>query len=681
MAAETAAERLHALYVDELQQSLLPPGGPMVNRRQTEALIRRAHTIGPAACTEADATSNTLTASFENVPAEHDGENTFTFEVAFSEDVGVGYETMRDDAFSVKGGDVTRARRAGASYDTWEISVEPEGRDAVQITLQGNRECGSTGAVCTRGNDPQPLGNSPSATVAGPPSTPLTASFSDMPAQHTGDSFTFALAFSEDFGLGYRTLRDNGAIKVVGGAVRKARRQTAGNSQAWNIEVEPEGYGAVTIRMPETTDCDASGAICTGDGRPLSHSLSATVAGPVGISIADARVEEAAGALLAFTVTLSHAASGTLSVDYATADRSAQAGVDYTGASGTLTFDAGESSTTIEVAVLDDAHDEGEETFTLTLSNPSAGRLTDDEATGTIENRDPRPKALLARFGRRAAVHVVEHVEKRLQAPREPGFRGRFAGRDLRRGMERDIALNFLQRLGGTAGAGQMPGTTSGATGMPEPAGGVRMAAGAGPMGAGAPAGTGTGPMAMTAGPTVGGTGPTGGFNSGGLLQMGLGGGDVLTGSAFALNQQTGSGGILSFWSRGARSHFSGGEGALSLGGDVRTTMFGADYAKGPVVAGLSLSHSWGLGHYAGVAGGQVASAVTGLYPWVGYRATDRITVWGVTGYGSGGLLLTPDTGAALEAGLSMGMAAAGTRGKRCRGRSGAPHDHHLPGL
>ena len=183
-----------------------------------------------------DAQSNTLTASFENVPAEHDGENTFTFEVAFSEDVAVGYETMRDDAFSVKGGAVTRARRAGGSYDRWEISVEPEGQDAVQITLQGNRECGSTGAVCTRGNDPQPLGNSSSATVAGPPTAPLTASFSDMPTEHAGDSFTFALTFSEDFGLGYRTLRDN-ALSVTGGTVRKARRQTAGNSQAWNIEV------------------------------------------------------------------------------------------------------------------------------------------------------------------------------------------------------------------------------------------------------------------------------------------------------------------------------------------------------------------------------------------------------------------------------------------------------------
>ena len=152
---------------------------------------------------------------------------------------------------------------------------------------------------------------------------------------------------------------------------------------------------------------------------------------------------------------------------------------------------------------------------------------------------------------------------------------------------------------------------------------------------------------------------------------MGLGGGDVLTGSDFALGRETGHGGILSFWSRGAQSRFSGREGALSLGGDVRTTMFGADYAKGPVVTGLSLSHSRGLGEYAGVAGGQVASSVTGLYPWLGYKATDRVTVWGVAGYGAGGLLLTPQGGPALESGLSMAMAAAGTRGELVAGGAG----------
>ena len=54
----------------------------------------------------------------------------------------------------------------------------------------------------------------------------------------------------------------------------------------------------------------------------------------------------------------------------------------------------------------------------------------------------------------------------------------------------------------------------------------------------------------------------------------------MLTGSAFTLNRETGRGGALSLWSHGARSRFSGREGALSLGGDVSTTMFGADYAK-----------------------------------------------------------------------------------------------------
>ena len=50
-------ERLQALYVDELRQSLLRPVHPIVNRRQTEALIRQARRIGPAACTEPDGTT------------------------------------------------------------------------------------------------------------------------------------------------------------------------------------------------------------------------------------------------------------------------------------------------------------------------------------------------------------------------------------------------------------------------------------------------------------------------------------------------------------------------------------------------------------------------------------------------------------------------------------------------
>ena len=40
-------------------------------------------------------------------------------------------------------------------------------------------------------------------------------------------------------------------------------------------------------------------------------------------------------------------------------------------------------------------------------------------------------------------------------------------------------------------------------------------------------------------------------------------------------------------------------------------------------------------------------SPVTGLYPWLGYKATERLPVWAVTGYGSGALLPTPEGGPA----------------------------------
>ncbi len=105
---------------------------------------------------------------------------------------------------------------------------------------------------------------------------PLTASFSDMPDSHTGGEFTFGLACSEEVELSYLTLRDV-ALSTSAGTVQKAKRRQQGSNQGWTIHVEPESHGAVRIGLAKTTDCDASAAICTGDGRPLSHSLSATV--------------------------------------------------------------------------------------------------------------------------------------------------------------------------------------------------------------------------------------------------------------------------------------------------------------------------------------------------------------------------------------------------------------------
>ncbi len=572
-----------------------------------------------------------LTAEFQGLPASH-GESAFTFELHFSEEFNLSYRTLRDHALQVTNGELTGVgRQETGKNQAWNVTVTPDNDQDVTITLLA-ADCGETGAICTEDNRPlsATVSETVSATVAQtvqnqPPDTepePLTASFGNVPSSHDGSSaFKFELHFSEDVvGLSYRTLRDN-AFTVTGGAVTKAGRLVSGNNQGWEITVAPDTYDAVTISLP-------AGAVETSDGRQLQGAVSATVQGPPGLSVADASVQEAANATVDFAVTLSRALSETVTVDYATSDGTATVGVDYTSTSGTLTFDAGQTEKTISVPVLDDAIDEGSETFTLTLSNASGGNayLSDADATGTIENIDPMPKGLLARFGRTAALQVVEYVEERLQARRESGFEGRLAGHQLGRAedMVRDVANRFVYGLGGY--------------GSHNPSLGRR---------------------------DVGMASSGSSFGLAGMLRSLFTRGDVLTGSSFTLNREMDRGGVFSFWSRGARSSFFGREDDLGLDGTVRTAMLGTDYAKGPFLVGLSLSRSWGLGSYTGgVGGGRVASSVTGLYPWLGYRLTDRMTVWAVGGYGVGGMLLSQEGASQLSAGLSMSLAAVGTRGE-----------------
>ena len=223
-----------------------------------------------------------LTGSFEGVPEAHDGQSAFSFRVAFSEDIGISYKTLRDESFTTTGGAVTGARRVDGRNDLWEITVEPSGAENVTITLP-RRDCGTTGAVCTREDTPRALTNSPSATVAGPPSEPLTASFSGVPVSHDGQhAFTFGLTFSEDVaGLSYKTLRDL-AFSETNGQVTQARRKQQGSNQGWTVTVDPTGNGGVSITLPETTNCSNAGAICTDDGRKLNHSTSATIPGSGG---------------------------------------------------------------------------------------------------------------------------------------------------------------------------------------------------------------------------------------------------------------------------------------------------------------------------------------------------------------------------------------------------------------
>jgi hypothetical protein len=98
------------------------------------------------------------------------------------------------------------------------------------------------------------------------------------------------------------------------------------------------------------------------------------------------------------TVTLSHAADADVTVDYDTGDVSdtASAGSDYTAASDSLDFAPGETSKTIDIPITQDSSLEGDETFTVTLSNistnaaagapnPATVTILDDDSTGTLD--------------------------------------------------------------------------------------------------------------------------------------------------------------------------------------------------------------------------------------------------------------------------------------------------------
>ena len=383
----------------------------------------------PRRWTTSGATSNAteaepITAAFSNVPQSHDGSSAFTFRLTFSEDVDISAADLKDHALTVLNGTVTTARALNSGTAEWDLTLQPTGTGPVNILVSPTTDCAATGALCTTAGTMLSTVPGQSIPYAAPGApvpqaqqalTPLAASFVSVPPEHDGETaFWLELSFDAAVEQGSKP-RIRALLGVTGGSETRIRRKD-GRLDHWRIRIEPSSHAAVTVTLSPSPACGATGAVCTEDGRTYTTALATRIQGPPGFAVADAEVEEAANATLAFAVTLSRAPSGTVTVDYATADGTATAGSDYTATSGTLTFAAGETEKTVSVPVLDDAHDEGSETLTLTLSTAAGAYLADGTAIGTITNSDPMPEAWLARFGRTAATHVTDAVGERLRA-------------------------------------------------------------------------------------------------------------------------------------------------------------------------------------------------------------------------------------------------------------------------
>ena len=574
-------------------------------------------------------------ARFEGVPANHDGSDAFTVELHFSaEPEGLSYRTVQDGLLKVDGGTVTRAARTTRGSNLgWRVTVAPSGTGDVQIQLPA-RPCGKPNAICI-GN--RPLRQAAQTTIPGivvtVPLMPLTASFSGTPTEHDGTSpFELQLRLSEEpAGLSYRTVQ-SGLFDVSGGTIGRAWRLVRGNDTGWGLRIEPSGFGDVTLALRATTDCAGTPGVCTSDGRMLGGGLQATIAGPPTLAVADAEVDEASGVTLDFAVTLSRALTETVTVGYRTVDGSASAGADYTNTTGTLTFAAGETSKTVSVPVLDDEHDEGSETMTLRLRNPSPARvkLSDGEATGTINNTDAMPQAWLARFGRTVGDQAMEAVEARFGAARTPGLSGSIVG----------------QQLSGLSGAGAEDAEAA-ETDTRE----------------------GLETLADWFSGKSGEDADTRAFGS-----RTLSGREVLTGSSFAFSGGTAERGFAAFWGRGAVTRFDGREGELTLDGEVASVMLGADFSRESVIAGLMVSQSRGEGGYRSPNGsGEFSSTLTALFPYGRYALSERVSVWGMAGYGEGTLTLTPEGQVPMRPDMDLMMGALGVRGVLLDGGTGGP--------
>ena len=568
------------------------------------------------------ASGSSLTAQFDAKPASHDGMTPFTVRIAFSEAVSTTAAALRDHVVEVTGGTVTAADRVDGRSDLWEFTIEPASSADVTVVVPAGRDCAGSGAVCTP--DGRPLLNGLAAVIAGPGAgtraVPLTAQFDSMPVEHDGAAaFTFELRFSEAISTPKKALRDH-AITVSGARVEKAKR-VDGRSDRWRITVAPDSHADVTVILAAGRPCTETGAVCTAAGEPLSNALAAVVRGPTALSVADARAREGVDAAIVFDVTLDRAAFAPVTVGYATGDGSARAGEDFTETSGTLTFAVGETVESVVVPLLDDAKDEGEETFTLTLANVSGARIADSQAVGTIVNDDPLQTQWIAHFGRTVASQAVEAIEERLDG------RG-------------DTHVT----VGGIRLTGRKPTADDAQTRVDpwpdelEPVWETRT---------------------MT-------------------------GRELLLGSAFLL-RTGGEDGVPRWtaWGRFARDGFRANVDGVRLSGAVTTGLLGADVSREGWLAGVALGVSEGAGPFSltsrmasGCSSGTVESDLTSVFPYARLRLTERLDVWGMAGLGDGEMTIDEPGCGAIATGIGMKMGAAGARGTLLEaGIGGSPLD------
>jgi hypothetical protein len=248
---------------------------------------------------------------------------------------------------------------------------------AVPATIGSNAT--ATGTIT---NDDTPALSINDVTLSEGNSGTVTYTFTvslDRPAPDGGVTFDIATADNS------ATTADNDYVaRVLGTQTILAGQQTYTFEVTVNSDtaIEPNEIFLVNVTNvanATVTDGQGQGTITNDDVPPT----------PVA-SVNDVSVTEGDAGVnyVNFTISLSFAAPGPVTIDFATANGTATAGADYVARSGTVSFAAGESSKTVSVPIIGDARAESSEAFTIALSNSSGATLGDSSGTGTITDND-----------------------------------------------------------------------------------------------------------------------------------------------------------------------------------------------------------------------------------------------------------------------------------------------------
>ena len=384
---------------------------------------------------------------------------------------------------------------------------------------------------------------------------------------------------------------------------------------------------AQTITVTPQSDADAADTAATithtvsGSGEyesAAADSVSVTVEEPekpaVSVSISDAKGME--GQKIRFEVALSAPSPGSISVNWQTHPRTAEAGIDYSSASGQLRFAQGEQTLFIQVSTSSDSTDEPDEYFTVELSGVKNASIARATALGLIMNQGSLPSQWNARFGRAVAEHLVDAVTDRIEQDLLPGLTGTVAGAPLRSASD-SYGTDYAEHCRRSASSEGSPSV---------------------------------GRLLSSHCETIR------------IETRVLNRSELLRGTEFSFTETDTGGGNYSIWGRGFHSRFDAEGTGFVLDGTVDTAVFGIDWTDDEWRSGVALSLSDGSGRSSArnTTADAISSTITALTPWASIDLSDEMTVWIAASVGSGDLKIDSGNDISVETDMEMTMAAAG---------------------